>query len=97
MSDCYDYAKHYRNMKKIIDDNYGTVHLCGNCVHMTRCIREEIQFLDKKKYKKPLMEKLAPFVKEFEVEPLITYYKDRGFIAVYKCDRYKFEGYEGDE
>lgn len=91
----YDCARQYSKMKKEIEDNYGTVHLCGNCKHMTRCIREEIQFLDKKQYKKPLMEKVAPFVKKFEVEPLVTYYKDRGFIKVYECDRYEFEGVRG--
>lgn len=91
----YNYTEHYRKIKKKIDDNYGTVHLCGNCKYMTRCIREEIQFLNKKSYKKPLMEKLAPFVKSFEVEPLVTYYRDRGFVAVYDCERFEFEGVEG--
>lgn len=92
----YNYTEHYRKMKKKIDRNYGEVHLCGNCKHMTRCIRNEIQWLNNKKVKATLMELKAPFVKRFEVEPMPTYGNDRGFVTVYDCERYEFEGYEGD-
>ena len=93
----YDYARSYKIMRDKLYERYGETHLCGNCVHMTKCIRNEIQWLNKKSYKKPLMELKAPFVKHFEVEPLVTYYRDRGFVAVYDCERFEFEGYEGDE
>lgn len=93
----YNYVEHYRKLKKKIDDNYGNVHLCGNCEYMTRCIRNVIQVNDNINSKKRLMHKYAKFVKDFSIEPYAPNHRQSGFVAVYDCERYKFEGYEGDE
>ena len=91
----YDYEKHYRKIKKMIDKNYGEMHLCGNCIHMSTCIRNDIQWLGNKDVKEVLMKKKAPFVKLFDVQSLIKRQRDVGFVAVYDCERFCFEGCEG--
>ena len=96
MSD-YDYARHYKNMCDKLYAKYGTEHLCGSCVHTTTCKRADIQWLNNKNIKRGLMEKIAPFVKHFEIEPMIRYQKDAGFVAVYDCDRFEFDGYKRRE
>lgn len=82
----------YQRMKTMVYKKYGTEHLCGDCIHTTTCKRADIQWLNKKNVKRKLMEKYAPFVKHFEIEPLIRYQKDAGFIAVYDCENFEFHG-----
>lgn len=87
-----DYERTYKRMKDELYANYGNEHLCGNCIHTTTCKRADIQWLNKKSVKRKLMGKYAPFVKHFEIEPLIRYQKDAGFIAVYDCENFEFHG-----
>ena len=85
-------AKGYGTLKNKVYKKYGTEHLCGNCIHTTTCKRAAIQWINDKKVKRALMEKNAPFVKHFEIEPLVIFQKDAGFLAVYDCDNFEFHG-----
>ena len=88
----HDSGRQYRRIKREIEENYGAVHLCGNCIHTTKCMRARIQWLNNKEIKKELMIRSAPFVEEFEIESLLRNRHDVGFVAVYKCSKYVFEG-----
>ena len=92
----FDYAGHYRQLKEKVYEKYGTEHLCGNCVHTTSCRRADIQWLSCKNKKAKLMELNAPFVKDFEIQSLTRDRKDVGFVAVYDCERFEFDGYRGE-
>jgi hypothetical protein len=91
----YDYAKQYENMRQEVYRNYGTEHLCGNCVYTTTCKRADIQALNSPEIKAGLIKKHAPFVKVFAIEELHRSQREVGFVAVYDCDRFLFDNPKG--
>lgn len=92
----YDYAKQYENMRQEVYRNYGTEHLCGNCVYTTRCKRANIQALGDRKKKERLIKIKAPFVRDFAVEEFYRGQIDVGFVTVYDCDRFLFDNPKGE-
>jgi hypothetical protein len=87
----YDYTAKYEKIKKELLEEYGTKHLCGNCKYTTECKRAIIQGIKGIERKKRLVKAILPFVVSFEVEEYIRR-KDDGFIYVYDCDNFEFEG-----
>ena len=88
----YDYTSKYEKVKKKIEEEYGTVHLCGNCKYTTKCTRNIIQIGDDAERKGVLMRKYAPFVSKFELQNFDGSHRQTGFVAVYECSKYEFEG-----
>ena len=80
-----------RVSKKRVLRQYGTIHLCGNCIHTTKCERAMVQSIKGIERKSKMMKTNAPFVTNFEVEEYVRY-KDDGFIKVYECDKFEFGG-----
>jgi hypothetical protein len=91
MNDIYQYQK----LRTKVYENYGTEHLCGNCKYMTKCIRNLIQISNDANQKGKLMRRYAPFVLNFAVEKYEEHHKQTGFVAVYDCTKFEFDGYEG--
>ncbi len=92
----YNYARHYENMRQEVYKNYGTKHLCGDCVHTTNCKRADIQALNDHSKKAMLIKKHAPFVKSFDVEDFYRRQEEVGFVNVYDCDRFLFDNPKGE-
>ena len=86
----YNYQSTYKNIGKIIKENYGKIHLCGNCEHFESCIRFTIQSTKNKEKKERLMLINAPFVTKFSVDKLSESINDIGFITVYECTQFEF-------
>jgi hypothetical protein len=66
--------------------------LCGNCKYTTKCTRNIIQIGDDAGRKAILMRRYAPFVTRFEMQNFYGNHKQTGFVAVYECNKYEFEG-----
>lgn len=88
-------AASYENQKKKFLKSYGTVHICGDCMHTTLCSRMKVQNSGFNKEKKiAMLKKLAPFITDYEIET----YQPKGqlnpinFVKVYKCDKFVFDG-----
>lgn len=88
--------REYQRIKDKLYENYGKTHLCGNCVKMTKCVRNIIQMNNSSEKKKRLMSKYACFVTKYKVEPYDKLHKQTGFITVYKCNKFEFDGYRED-
>ncbi len=87
----YDCTTRYESIKKRVLRQYGTIHLCGNCIHTTKCERTMVQSIKGIERKSKMMKTNAPFVTNFEVEEYVRN-KDDGFIKVYECDKFEFGG-----
>lgn len=90
----YDYDATYEIVKKKFMKNYGTVHLCGNCIHTFDCPRMKLQCSNKEKDKiEQLMSRCVPFATKIVVEEYIPNYNGKvyRFINVFECDKFVFE------
>lgn len=83
----------YEKIKNKIIEHYGEYHLCGNCKKMMECERMKVQNMPHKFKKTQLMKEKAPFVTHFEIEDMKTLPSDRGFVAVYECNNFEYEGF----
>lgn len=88
----YDCTSRYESIKKRVLRQYGTEHLCGNCFYTTTCERAIIQGVKNAEKKRKLMHINAPFVTKFEIEEYRDRHNGDGFIKVYECDKFEFEG-----
>ena len=90
----YDYDATYEIVKKKFMKNYGTVHLCGNCIHTFDCPRMKLQCSNKEKAEiEQLMSRCVPFATNIGIEEYLPkgQKKVRRFINVYECDKFVFE------
>ena len=88
-------AAEYERQRQIFMRKYGTIHICGECIHTTLCNRMKVQNSRFRKTDKiGLLKKLAPFVTDFEIGT----YQPKGqqkpidFVKVYKCDKFVYDG-----
>lgn len=88
----YDCTTRYEKMKDKLLKEYGTKHLCGECKYTTKCVRNIIQIGNDASKKRELMLKYAPFVTKFAIEHYSKTHRQTGFVAVYECDKFEFEG-----
>ena len=89
----YDCVSRYESIKKRVLRQYGTIHLCGNCIHTTKCERAMAQSVQGIERKSKLMKINAPFVTKFEVEEYVRSNSNGdGFIKVYECNKFEFGG-----
>lgn len=88
-------VREYKKIKEEIEKNYGKVHLCGDCIHTTECRRARIQGVKSKQLKTQLIAEVD-FIKKYKIVPLLRRHTESGFIKVYDCDRFVFDGYKED-
>lgn len=65
----------------MIQKKYGTLNLCGSCVHLFNCVVNRYNAIDPNFIKKYKVEKIADRVKN----------KTRNLILVYECDKFEFD------